>query len=100
VIGVIATTDRAAALVEVLFRETPTLGVRRTEVQRHALDRHVETVETSFGPVLAKVAHLPGGGRRTVAEFADVRRIAQDRNVPVQELARRIAGELAALDEG
>jgi uncharacterized protein (TIGR00299 family) protein len=100
VIGVIAPPSRAAALVEILFRETPTLGVRRTEIQRHALERHAETVETSFGPVQAKVAHLPGGRRRTVAEFADVRRIAEDRGVPVQEVARQVAGELAALDVG
>ncbi len=98
IIGVIAPPERASELADVLFMETPTLGVRRSHVERYVLERHADVAKTSFGALQVKVARLPGGGRRTVPEFADLRRLAKERGIPVFELARRVSGELASGD--
>ena len=40
---------------ELLFRETPTLGIRREYVQRRVLARRFQIVQTPYGPVQIKV---------------------------------------------
>ena len=66
----------AGRLETILFRETPTLGVRRTTVVRTVLARESFTVETPYGPVVGKVATLPDGSRRFTPEYEACRAIA------------------------
>src|SRR5215207_9436408 len=44
------------AMHELLFAETPTIGVRSYAVRRRALEREAVTVETEFGTIAVKVA--------------------------------------------
>lgn len=57
-LGVLAPPEREAALTELLLRLTPTLGVRRHEVERTTLRRRFETVETRYGEIPIKIALL------------------------------------------
>ncbi|AKU93049.1 nickel pincer cofactor biosynthesis protein LarC [Vulgatibacter incomptus] len=54
-LGLLVPSARRARVTEVLFRETPTLGVRHHAVAREILDRRFEPVETRFGVVQVKV---------------------------------------------
>ena len=99
VVGVLATPELGGELANVLFSETSTLGVRTTTVERYVLDRWSDIAETSFGPIRVKVAQLPSGGRRTVPEFADIRRVASEQGIPVAAVARRVGAELVGRDE-
>jgi uncharacterized protein (DUF111 family) len=71
----------AEKLEAILFRETPTLGVRRTPVLRTVLAREERTVETDFGPVAGKVAFLPDGSERYTPEYEACRQLAEQSNV-------------------
>lgn len=66
----------AARLQAKLLEDTPTLGVRRTAVQRRALARAMESVEVLGHPIAVKVVTTPAGHRRGKPEFDDVRRVA------------------------
>ncbi len=80
-------------LMQLLFMETTTLGVRSYEVERHALERSVVSVETPYGPIDVKVAHLNGRIVNEMPEFDQCRLAARTANVPVKvvEEAVRIA---------
>ncbi len=52
-------------LEQTLFRETPTLGVRRHPVARTVLQRRLVPVSTPFGPIHVKVRAGPGGDEAT-----------------------------------
>jgi uncharacterized protein (DUF111 family) len=69
----------ADKLENILFAETPTLGVRRTTMQRTALVRQPHEVETRWGTIAGKVSFLPDGSRRFTSEYEACRQIA-DRN--------------------
>jgi uncharacterized protein (DUF111 family) len=85
----------AAELERVLFAETSTIGVRGWNVRRRALPRREEMVSTSLGPVRAKRVLGPDGREELRPEFAECRRLAEETGVPVREVARRLARELA-----
>jgi uncharacterized protein (DUF111 family) len=85
-----AVTERAA-LNELLFSETTTLGVRAYEVERRALQRQIVTVETQYGPIDVKVAQLNGHILKEMPEFEQCRQAARAADVPlriVEEAAR------------
>ncbi|HEY8227734.1 MAG TPA: nickel pincer cofactor biosynthesis protein LarC [Pyrinomonadaceae bacterium] len=73
-------------LMQLLFRETTTLGVRSYEVERRALDRTSVTVETQYGPIDVKVARLNGQVVNEMPEFEQCRRIAREAGVPLKRV--------------
>lgn len=73
-------------IIEMLLRETTTLGVRYYEVRRRVLARTLETVETRYGRVRVKVAR---DGERTLhfqPEYEDCALLARQLGVPVVEV--------------
>jgi uncharacterized protein (TIGR00299 family) protein len=81
VLKVLARPEDADRLERILFEETSTLGIRRSDTRRDALHRHSDTVETRFGPISVKVAHLPNGGLRATPEYEDCRKAAEQHGV-------------------
>ena len=76
----------ADTLETILFRETPTLGVRRTSVLRTILPREPLTVETPYGPIAGKVSTLPDGTRRFTPEYEACHHIALTHGAALQEV--------------
>jgi len=82
-------------LMQLLFKETTTLGVRTSEVERRALERTTVRVETPYGPIDVKVARLNGQVVNEMPEFEQCRRAAKEAGVPLKrvEEAVRVAWE-------
>ncbi len=91
---VLAREPDEGRLVDLLFHETPTLGVRVSRVAREALPRTQATVETPWGPIRVKIAVRAGGQATVHAEYEDVAEAARRSGVPyaqVQAEAERAA---------
>ena len=78
----------AAAVEDVIFRETTTLGIRRCVMERTVLARELVRVETPYGAVTVKRAMLPGGGLRATPEYEDCVRCAEESGAPLREVMR------------
>lgn len=92
-LSVLCGRDEKEAVMKLLFMETTTLGVRSYEVTRRALERSVVRVETQYGPIDVKVAHLDGRVVNEMPEFEQCRQAAANANVPLKvvEEAARVA---------
>jgi uncharacterized protein (TIGR00299 family) protein len=77
---------QAAALQDLLLRETSTLGVRVREERRVTLQREHVTVTTPWGPVRIKRGLREGVELNAAPEFDDCRRIAEAQGVPVKRV--------------
>ena len=90
-LSVLCGREEKEAVMRLLFMETTTLGVRSYEVSRRALERSVVRVETQYGPIDVKVAHLDGRVVNEMPEFEQCREAAAKASVPlkvVEEAAR------------
>jgi uncharacterized protein (TIGR00299 family) protein len=85
VISVLSLPGREQQLEQLLFRETPTLGVRRRPVARTVLSRHHETVPTPWGEVRVKVRLTPDGPEAT-PEHDDCLRLARRHDVALRRV--------------
>ncbi|MBM4161626.1 MAG: nickel pincer cofactor biosynthesis protein LarC [Ignavibacteria bacterium] len=83
------------SILDILFRETTTIGVRIQPIERRKLQRTQRQVVTSFGPVTVK-SILRDGREQLVPEFEECKRIASERNLPLVEVYRILESELRA----
>jgi hypothetical protein len=96
-LSVLCREGQAAALLDILFRETTTLGARKFPVQRYYLEREFIEVQTEYGPVRVKVARGGGQALQVAPEYEDCRRLAEQTGAPLQAVYRaalRAAGEV------
>jgi uncharacterized protein (TIGR00299 family) protein len=92
-LSVLARAETEAELVDVLFRETTTLGVRRRETERWVADRAHITVEIDGHHIAVKVARVGGAVVSVSPEFGDCVRIASASGVPMKDVYARAAAE-------
>ena len=85
-VTVIAHPERRAAIAEVLFSDTTTIGVRYQEMLRDRLDREIVQVETPLGGIRFKVATRDGRVLNASPEFDDCARVAAERQLPLKEV--------------
>jgi uncharacterized protein (TIGR00299 family) protein len=85
-LSVLCHESALAAVEEVLFRETTTLGVRRYPATRHKLHRKEHTVQTPWGPVRGKLGWREGRPPVFSPEYDDCARVAREQKVPLREV--------------
>lgn len=95
-LSVLAHGARRAALREMIFDLTTTLGVRETEVVRTALDREWRTVDLDGEPVRIKLGLRCGRIVQATPEYADAEALARTRAVPVRQVLQEAASAARA----
>jgi pyridinium-3,5-bisthiocarboxylic acid mononucleotide nickel chelatase len=92
-LSVLCDRDLKESVMEMLFNETTTLGVRSYEVARRALERRMVTVQTAYGPIDVKVGNLNGRVVNAMPEFDQCREAASRAGVALKEVedAARLA---------
>ena len=87
-LSVLCAADLAAAVREVVFRETSTLGLRETSVGKHALDRAERTVDVDGRRVRVKLGLLDGEVVNAMPEWDDVAAAAVALGRPAKQVLR------------
>lgn len=90
-ISVLVDKSQVAGVEDILFSETPTLGVRRYPVLRSVLNRRQIDITTPWGLVSGKIAGKQGGKFfKFKPEYEDLKRIANQNNIPIQTVNREV----------
>lgn len=74
------------ALMSLVFAETTTFGIRTHRAQRRALPREWVNVSTSYGSVRIKLSRSNGHVLHVTPEYDDCRKLAVEKQVPLQEV--------------
>lgn len=86
ILTVLARTEDAQRLAQIIFEETTTIGLRMRQELRHTLEREHLPVRTQWGTVRIKVARLNGRVTNFAPEYEDCREIAADHGVPLKQV--------------
>jgi len=89
---VLAPTAALDVIVQVLLRETTSLGCRSYPVAKHHLGRRMATVDTPWGPISVKIALAGDEIVRQVPEFEDCAELARKTGVPVRDILAAAGG--------
>ncbi|RHV65158.1 nickel pincer cofactor biosynthesis protein LarC [Clostridium sp. OM02-18AC] len=88
-LSVLCHEDQKEKLVQVIFRNTTTIGVREHSCSRYTLQRSFETVRTPYGDVQKKVSS-GYGVKREKYEYEDLARIAREQGMSLAEVKKQI----------
>ena len=88
-LSVICMPEDADRLAAVMMKHTTTLGIRRQDLDRYALRRSIETVETPYGEIRVKRASGMGV-ERAKPEYDDLAALAEKHGVPLETIRKEI----------
>jgi uncharacterized protein (TIGR00299 family) protein len=94
VLSILARPEQSDPIAQVALRETSTLGLRVSTVDRIVAERHIREVETPWGKVKIKEKWLAGERAAISPEYEDCARIARAQSIPLHKVfdaARRTA---------
>jgi len=75
--------DNLEKLERIVFAETSTIGIRKTEVKRSTMDTSIHLIKTKYGEIHVKKA-VYGDIVKCSGEFEDIKNAAIKHNVPIQ----------------
>ncbi len=96
-VSLICSIEDGDRMAQVVLRESSTLGVRIQQIQRLKAQRTQERINTAIGTIVVKVKRL---GSRIISaspEYEECRRIARERNMPLDEVYAVVQQAIAAL---
>ncbi|MEI6101640.1 MAG: nickel insertion protein [Eubacteriales bacterium] len=89
-LSVLTDAEAEEAVTRTLFRETTSIGLRRSLVGKVMLQREIVTLQTPLGQVRVKKVFLDSELVGAKPEYEDVRRIALEQNMPIAQVYREI----------
>jgi uncharacterized protein (DUF111 family) len=93
-LSVLTDKSRADAVLDTLFRETTSIGVRIREVGRKKLSREIREVETVYGKIRIKISKRGDEILTITPEYEDCRRIAEERQIPLKQVIEEAKKQL------
>ena len=84
----LAEADRMEDLIEAVFRETSSIGVRFYPVERRVLAREFRKVRVRGEEIAVKVSRLGGVAVTIQPEYEDCLRVSAKTRLPLKEIAR------------
>ena len=90
-LAVMCKVEEREKTVRNIFKYTSTIGIRETLCQRYILWRENKIRETDYGPVRVKISS-GYGVKREKAEYEDLKRLADELNIPVTDALRIVEG--------
>src|SRR3989344_4032596 len=89
-LSVMCSEQNKDKLIEAIFDETTTFGIRINNVHRAILDREIRDVETSLGKVRIKIGSYKGKVRSIKPEYEDCQKIADEKGVPLKDVYKEV----------
>jgi hypothetical protein len=95
-LSITVSPDKFERIIEMVFHETTTFGMRLKREDRRVLKREKKVVETSYGPVRVKNGYDAEGKLiKTHIEFEDIKKIANEKGLPYRMALEAIRSEIA-----
>ncbi len=90
---VMAEIDKIEALINAVFRETSSIGLRYYPVHRRVLERAIQKLRVLGEEVSIKISSLEGKIVNIQPEYADCLKLAKKRDRPVKEIIQLVVNE-------
>jgi uncharacterized protein (DUF111 family) len=85
-IQVMGRPEQRDNLMDILFRESTTLGIRFHYSQRKVLPRSEVEMDSPWGKMRVKKVLRPDGSSYFLSEYEACRKIAEENKIPIREV--------------
>ena len=85
-LSVLTDKTKTDVVLDTIFRETTSIGVRIQEVGRKKLFREIREVDTVYGKIRIKISRRADEVLTITPEYEDCRRIAEEKQIPLKQV--------------
>jgi uncharacterized protein (TIGR00299 family) protein len=86
---VLVPADKMDKVIEILFKETTTIGLRYHPVARQVLERKIETVEVEGRKIPVKIAFYGNRVVQIQPEYDRLSELAEEKAIPLKEIQQK-----------
>lgn len=98
-LSILCQLSQEHAMMEILFQEGLTLGVRRRPVDRISLPRKIITVNTKFGKIRVKISLYKRRIVRSAPEYEDCKKISLQKGIPLGRVMAEVQKQLSVSED-
>lgn len=91
-LSILCETNCEEEALDIVFRHTTAIGIRKYNVDRVVLDRRIENIDTKYGNAVVKVA-VYGNEKYCYPEYESVKKIADDFDLPLKTVYSELINE-------
>lgn len=84
-------------LINLVFRESSTIGIRSYPVTKHMLQREISTIQTIYGEVKVKISRLKDDVVTVSPEYESCLQLSQKIGIPVKDIYAKALGDAHTL---
>ncbi|HQJ75401.1 MAG TPA: nickel pincer cofactor biosynthesis protein LarC [Bacteroidota bacterium] len=92
-LSILAPKELSTKILEFIYLNTTTIGIRMLPVKREILKREEKEFETSLGKIKCKIVYL-NDSNKIYPEFEDCKKISLEKNIPLIDVQRIVFSEL------
>ncbi|MDF2530978.1 MAG: hypothetical protein K0Q65_559 [Clostridia bacterium] len=89
-LSVLVNEKQEESVLDVIFRETTSIGLRKYKVEKIMLSRDFVKISTQYGNVTVKNAYYQGKKVKYKPEYEDCKRIAKEKNIPISRIYQEV----------
>lgn len=89
-LSVLVNEKQEENVLDVIFRETTSIGVRKYKVEKIMLSRDFVKISTQYGDVTVKNVYYQGEKVKYKPEYEDCKRIANEKNIPISRVYQEL----------
>jgi len=89
-LSVLADAGTEKKVQEIIFKETTSLGIRRSRVDKIMLNREFSKIKTLYGEITVKKSYFRGEMIKFKAEYEDCKRISDENSIPISEVYKEV----------
>jgi uncharacterized protein (TIGR00299 family) protein len=97
-LSVLTDKTKSDIVLDTIFRETTSIGVRIQEVGRKKLSREIREVDTVYGKIRIKISRRGDEVLTATPEYEDCRRIAEEKQVPLKQVMEEAKNQFSRKD--
>lgn len=90
-LSVLCNANRRNELIDIILKETTTIGVRFYHAGRVTMKREIQHMQTRYGKVRIKVSSFGDSVSRAMPEYEDCRRLSQNSGIPLAEIMKEVS---------
>ena len=82
------------SVLDVIFEETTSIGIRKYKVEKIMLNREFSKVKTKYGDVTIKKSYYKGKLIKYKPEYEDCRSLAKENNITMEKIYKEVYKEV------
>lgn len=97
VLSVICKQEYRDIIIETIFRNTSSIGIREKTAPRYKLKRETKILNTAYGNIRVKISYYNNEITNTKFEYDDCKKVSMKHNIPIENVYKMYEEELKKL---